>query len=259
MTNYYFVGVILPELQMGIPPEITFNEFIVLLRDNLNSNDLTLTHVIRRYYDLENFRSHWKEDPLDPYGNLDDTNLEEVLLIPELLPNYAQKFLEKYESTEARLRYFSDLISAYFREEAAQSKGFLKEYLLFERKLRLIQTAFRAKYLNRDLLEELQFENPEESFIQHLISQKDSGKFELPHGFEQLNSIFEKNYTAPIDLHKALCEFRFQKIADLIGDQVFTIDRILGYMVQLILVERWESLDQEKGNRLVDQYITSQV
>lgn len=37
--------------------------------------------------------------------------------------------------------------------------------------------------------------------------------------------------------------------------QIFSIDRILGYMVQLILVERWENLDQEKGNQLVDLYI----
>jgi hypothetical protein len=42
----------------------------------------------------------------------------------------------------------------------------------------------------------------------------------------------------------------------MIGNQVFTIDRILGYMVQLILVERWENLDQEKGNQLVDQYLS---
>jgi Protein of unknown function (DUF2764) len=127
--------------------------------------------------------------------------------------------------------------------------------LLFERKFRLVQTAFRAKYLKRDLLEELQFENPEEGFIQQLLVQKDSEKFDPPVGFEQLRPIFDEHYTAPIDLHKALCGFRFQKISELIGDHVFSIDRILGYMVQLILVERWEGLDQEKGNQLVDLYI----
>ncbi len=255
MRNYYFVGVLLPDLQIGIPPEITFENLIVLLRDNLLHKDYALTHIVRRYYDLENFRSFWKEEHLDPYGNLDVGRLEEALLNPELFPNYVQAFLEKYETKADRLRFFPELIAAYFREEAALSKGFLKEHLIFERKFRLVQTAFRAKYLKRDLLEELQFENPEESFIQQLLVQKDAEKFEPPVGFEQLRPIFDEYYAAPIDLHKALCGFRFQKICELIGDQVFTIDRILGYMVQLILIERFEGLDQEKGNQLVDLYI----
>lgn len=255
MANYYFVGVLLPELQIGTPPEITFEEYKRLLHDNLESHDYALTYILRRYYDIENLRSIWREEPLDVYGNLDEGHLEEALLYPELFPNYIRAFMEKYEDKTERLRYFPELISAYFREESAQAKGFLKEYLVFERQLRLIQTAFRARYLNRNLLEELQFENPEEPFIQQLLAQKDANQFEPPERFEELRPIFEAHYSSPIDLHKALCEFRFKKVEELIGNQVFTIDRLLGYMVQLILVERWEALDHEKGNQLIDSYI----
>ncbi len=255
MANYYFIGVLLPELQIGIPPEIHFEDFKRLLRDNLQSHDYALTRTLRRYYDIENLRSFWLEAPLDPYGNLDESELEEALLYPELFPYYIRTFLEKYESQQERLRHFPELIATYFREEAAQSKGFVRHYLLFERKLRLIQTAFRSKYLNRDLLQELQFENPEENFIQQLLAQKDVKNFVPPEEFAELLPIFEKHYSSPIDLHKAFCEFRFQKVSELVDDQVFTIDRILGYMIQLILVERWEALDHKKGNQLIDSYI----
>lgn len=255
MANYYFVGVLLPELQIGTPPEITFEEYKKLLHDNLHSQDYALTYVLRRYYDIENLRFFWKGAPLGPYGCLDETAMEEVLFYPELLPIYMRTFLEKHESKVERLKHFPELIAAYFREESTNATGFLKEYLLFERKLRLIQTAFRAKHLKRDLLEELQFEDPEEDFIQQLLALKDAKIFEPPPGFEELKLIFEENYASPINLYQALCAFRFNKVAQLIDNQIFTLDRLLGYMVQLILVEQWEALDQEKGNQLVDSYI----
>lgn len=255
MTNYYFVGVLLPELKIGHPPEISFREFILLLQDNLLEKDYALVDVLRRYYDLENLRSFWKKEELDPYGSLDKLQLEEIEMIPELLPSYVQNFLEKYENESVRLNHFPELMTAYFCEERCSSQAFLKEYLNFERKLRLIQTVFRAQYLKRDLLVELQYENPEESFIQQLVTQRDAVKFELPEEFQPLAFIFNEYSDSPIGLHKALCEFRFQKVADLMGNQPFSIDYILGYMIQLIIVERWENLDQEKGNSLVDLYI----
>ncbi|MBA3239190.1 MAG: DUF2764 family protein [Parachlamydiaceae bacterium] len=255
MGNYYFVGTILPELQIGVPPEISFEEFMQLLKDNLENHDLQLTRILRSYYDIENMRSLWKEEPLDPFANLDANDLDDALFHPELLDSYVRTFLETHESKEARLRYFPQLLAAYFYNESNSTTGFIKRYLQFERKLRLIQTAFRAKKLNRELAEEIQFENPEEDFIQQLLAQKDAATFEPPPGFEELKTVFEEHYSSPIDLHKALCEYRFQKVAELGGDDVFTIDRILAYMVQLILVERWQELDSEKGNKLVDIYV----
>lgn len=255
MGHYYFVGTLLPELQIGLPPEISFENFMVLLRDNLESSDLRLTKVLRLYYDIENLRSLWKEEPLDPYANLDENDLDEALFHPELLPSYVRTFLETHENKAARLRYFPQLIAAYFYYEAQQATGFNKQYLQFERKLRLIQTAFRAKQLNRDLAEELQYENVDEDFIQQLLAQKDATTFEPPPGFEDLKSIFEEYYQQPINLHKALCEYRFQKAEELADGHIFTMDRILAYMVQLMLVERWQQLDAEKGNKLIDTYV----
>lgn len=258
MGNYYFVGTLLPELEIGLPPEISFENFLLLLQDNLDNHDLRLTRILRRYYDIENLRLLWKEEPLDPYANLDSNELDEALLHPALLPSYVTSFLETHETKESRLRYFPKILAAYFYYEAKQATGFIKHYLQFERKLRLIQTAFRARKLNRDLAEELQFENPEEDFIQQLLAQKDAMTFEPPLGFESLKAIFEAHYNNPIDLHKALCEYRFQKVEELAGSGVFTIDRILAYMVQLILVERWQELDAEKGNKLIDLYVKEQ-
>ena len=49
-----------------------------------------------------------------------------------------------------------------------------------------------------------------------------------------------------------MIEYRFKKIQDLLGTELFTIDRILGYMIQLIMIEKWNQLDKQKGKAIID-------
>jgi hypothetical protein len=248
MTKYYFVNILLPELQLEETPEMTFETFDLLLQDNLDSLDYRLTCVIRKYYDLENLRAYWKNETLDSYGNLDKEALKETLFQSDQSPQYVQDFLEEYETQEERLIYFPKLIAAYFREEGFRSKGFLKKYLQFERKIRFIQAAFRARHLNRKLTLELQFEDLEEDFIRQLLSQNEAVTFEPPEGFEELKSIFEQHYGSPIDLLKAFSEYRLQQIKLLAGEDAFSMDRILAYMAQLMIVEQWQKMKETKND-----------
>lgn len=253
MGNYYFVGTVLPDLQIGSPPEIKFQEFITLLKDNLSHKDYAQTKVLRAFYDVENIRALWKGEELDFRGNLDETELEDMLLRSDHLPPYIKEFLEKYEHKEQRLRYFPAVISGYFKDEAAKASGFLKKFLEFEREFRLVQAAFRAKRMGKDLFTELQFEDPDDGFVAQLLAQKDSKTFEPPEKFEDLKPIFDEYYEAPLELHKALCEYQFGKIEDMLEGPPFSIDRILGYMAQLIMAEKWFELDKEKGTQIIDQ------
>jgi hypothetical protein len=254
MAEHYFIGTLLPDIKIGEKPELSFIEFERVLSDNLPSADYKLALQVRGYYTIENMRALWLQEPLDVYG-LDAHDLEESMLNTESLPPYLRDFLEKHSSNEKRLRHFPELLVSYFREESKQPNGFVSEYLQFERKLHLIQTAFRAKKLNRDLCAELQFEDADDGFVLELMSQKDSDKFNAPGGFEELQSLLEKHYESPIQLHRALCEYRFAKLEEMAGWDLFSINRILAYMVQLILVERWLKLDRDEGNKIVDQYI----
>lgn len=256
MAEYYYIGTLLPDLKMGEKPELSFHEFEQLLKENLQADDYKRVEQVQRFYSIENMRALWRQDTLEAYG-MDAHALEEFLLNSETLPNYLSHFLEQHSSDEQRLRFFPELLTGYFKGEAkaSKAKGFVSHYLEFERKLHLVQTAFRAKKMKRDLSAELQFEDLSDSFIQQLLAQKESAKFIAPPGFERLQELLEKQYEAPIELYKALCEYRFEMLEEFAGFDVFSINRILAYMVQLILVERWLKLDREKGNKMVDQYI----
>ncbi|MBA3817135.1 MAG: DUF2764 family protein [Parachlamydiaceae bacterium] len=253
--NYYFLGTLLPELHIGEPPEIGFREYEQLLKENLSDSDFDKTRTIRNLFDILNLRFYWKEEPLNELGNHTESELEEAFATQSMLPSYVFNFMEKYESKSERLQHFPALLSTFFTKEIEDSSGFFKAYLTLERELRLILVAFRAKKLNRDLLIDLQYEDPEEQIIAQMLAQKDAAVYEPPEKYEQLKIIFEKYQNQPLELQKALVEFRFNKIEEMLGLDLFSADRALAYLVELILVEQWQQMDQQEGLKIVDSML----
>lgn len=255
MKNYYFVATALPPLQFGVTPEMNFEEFTWLLKMNLTPEDYKSTQVIRRYYDIQNIRSFWKGEELDPRGNLNEVDLEEALLSREGLPEYVYDFIDRYDSNESRLQNFPALVAAYFQEESKEAEGLLREYLEFERGWRLVLVGFRAKQLGKDLATELQFEDPQDDLVVQILAQKDAKTFVPPDGYQDLQPIFEAHVNDPLGLHMALCEYRYKKLESFAGIDLFSLDRILGYMARLILIEKWIELDKKKGLDIADKVL----
>lgn len=252
---YYFLASLLPDLQIGMPPELDFCELKELMKTSLSKEDYDVVRTIRRYYDIQNIRSFWRDEPLNFRANYNDKELEEALLTKSALPDYVFDFMDRYEDKESRLYHFASLIASYYREEIAKTEGFTKEYLTFERDLRLVLTALRAKKLGRDIMAELQFEDPDDDLVAQIIAQKDAKEYEPPERYAELKPLFEREGEHPFELHKAITEFQFYKVDELIALDFFTIDRIIAYLVQLIFVEKWLELDKKKGMQLVDTIV----
>ncbi len=255
LKENYFIGGTLPTLKLGQPPEISFSELDQLLKLNLSDSDYEQALVIRRYSDFQNIRLYLNHEELDPHGILNEKEIEEALLTREGYPAYLFEFLDKYENDSERIKHFSELLSIHYQKEIGKASGFLKEYMTFERDWRRVFAALRAKKMGRDIAEELKDENPEDELMALILEQKDSKTFDLPEPYTELKDIFEKYSDSPMALQQALYEYRFQKIDQMCGIEIFTLRRILGYMIQLILVEKWEKLDQKKGIEFIDKLI----
>lgn len=254
-TKYYFASSSLPELILGTPPELSFEQLDHLLQLNLYPFDYAQVAAIRRYFDFQNMKAFWREESLSIYGNYDENTLEEAILTKTGFPGYVIDFLEKYESVDSRLRHYPELIASYFREERssiATTSAFLSRYLTLEREMRLVLVALRAKAEGRDLMIELQHEDPEDPFVAQLIAQKDAKTLQPPDGYEDLVALFESKRASPLELHQALVDYRFGKVSALYESDPFSIDRVLGYMVQLILVEQWMALNKAKGMAVLE-------
>lgn len=252
--EYYFIGTLLSEVKIGEKPKLSFVELKQLLRDMLTSSDYKRVEAVLEIENLENLRALWSSRSASPYG-LSEHALEEFLY-NELQSNYLKDYLDKYTTAEMRLQHFPELFTAYYQEKLIfQTQGFVAEYLHFEWTFLLIQSAFRSKKLNRNLEDVLQVEDRKEDLVQQLIAQKDSNSFIVPQEFKPLQEILERYYSSPIELYQALCIYKFEKLEELAGSAVFSIERILAHLLQVMIAERWLGLDKDKGSQLVDQYI----
>ncbi len=255
MANYYFLAASLPPIALGEKPDLSFDELVSRLAINIEPKDLEKTAVFRRWIDLNNIRSLFLEDAIDPRGNLSEKELDQALLLQDGLPDYVFDFLDKFESVQEKLRFFPGVLAAYFREETPLQSGFLKRYLEFERAWRLVMVGIKAKELGRDLTEELQFEDSKDSLVIDLLAQKDSVTYEPPPEFVSLKEKYLACGPDPYLQFKETAKWRFQQIEELVEEPLFSIDWILGYMAQLLLVEQWNELDPEKGEIILEAFV----
>jgi len=248
MAEYYFIGTALPPLAIGVKPELSFQEFYELLIANLTREDLQKVDDLLWLIDLANIRSFWMGSPLDSRGKFGPKDLEEALLVKEGLPDYLVDFLDRYESTADRLRYFTSLYASFYQDQLNKLKdGFLKSYLTMDREIRLVLTALRAKSFGRDITRELQFEDLNDPLVMEILAQKDSADYTPPSEYEGLKTLYLNTKSEPKELYRALLEYRFKKVEEMEENEHFSIDRILGYLIRLMIVESWEGLNEKQG------------
>jgi len=255
MSQYYFVGASLPSLSIDASPELSYQEVILLFEENFSRSDLEKVAVIRRYYDLYNIRSLMKGESFSLKGNYDRNELEERLLTYQGLPEYVQEFLDIYDTPQKRIQYFSYLLVHYFQNEKEGRSGFLRKWLDFERKLRIVLVALRAKAFQKDVAEELQFEDVDDDLVADVLAQKDAHSYTPPEEFLELKTLYEQYQNEPLELNQKIEQWRFHRIAELEGDGVFSIDHLLGYLVRLVIVEKWFELNKERGLKIIDSIL----
>lgn len=258
MKEYYFLASLLPQLEIGHVPSLGFPELKVLIEENVSSDDLRRVYLFLRLIDIENLRALWAGQRLDPRGNFNEVELRQSLSDQawpgeEPFSKALQDYLEKFATDTERLEHFAQLMSAFLAEKSEVTQGFLSDYFAFEREWRLVLVGFRAKALGRSIEQELQFEDPTDTLVAQLLAQKDAKGFEPPFEYRELKPLFETYGNSPLELHKAMVEWRFTRLVELWRGQLFTIDRILNYMARLLLVEKWLELDVQKGIEVIDQ------
>lgn len=255
MKGYFFLSSFLPKLQFDFPGTSSFDDLILLYRDNLSSNDMKKVWLIRHFIDLENVCQFLREEPIDKHGNFSESELSLALDLQEGFPQYLFDYLENYQTLEDQIRFFSSVLSHFFLDAQEAFSGFLSFYFDFERKWRLVLTAMRAKRLKVDLAKEFQFEDPRDLFVAELLAQKDTPQFEFPLEFIELDEALKGEAKSPKQQYKAIAQFRYQNILEKIQDHPFSIDYLLGYLAQFMIVEDWNALNEKEGSERLSQMI----
>ena len=254
MQNYYFVVPSLPPLSIRGRPELSFVDMMERLKICLSRKDLEKTKVIRLFVDICNIRALFLEEDIDPHGNLSEKELDEALLLQTNLPEYVFHFLSQFKKVSDKISHFPGLLALFFNEELRKWKGFLHSYLMFERESRLVLVGLRAKRLGIDLLKELQFEDPKDPLVAHLLAQKDMDRYDPPTEYQDLKDLMDSCYQDPWAEYEAFALYRFRRLEEMAEGKAFSVDRILCYMAQLMIVEDLFELDAQKGAMILDTF-----
>lgn len=257
MTNYYYLATSLPPLEFPNKPDVDFMSVRDLLEMNLSQEDLQKVHKLCLFVDLLNIRFLLQEESIDPKGNFGEKDLDDALVDQTGFPQYVFDFLTEHKTLNEKLQYFPELLTQFFQQMAASTTGFLQKFFTFEREWRLIVLAFRSKILHRDLLKELQFEDLSDPLVRQILAQKEAESYEPPIEYKEIKDLLHACGPDPIEQNKAIAFYRFKKVQEMCEGQLFSMDWLLAYLAQLMILEYWNELDQAKGQMVLDTFKTT--
>jgi len=249
MSRYFFLSAMLPPLQVKAASPIHFEELLSLLMENLSRSDLKQVTLLRSEIDVKNFPKLFAKKELDCRGNCNEKELDEAFVNQEGFPPFLFEALEAKDAGQA----FPVTLLLFFREMERISDGFLKEYFRFEREWRLLIAAFRAKRSELPLEESLIRGSSDDPLLSYILAQKDSTTFDFPFEYRELGQQVKEAQKDPSKEYQAIGNYRFEWIEERIKDAPFSLDYLLGYLVQLMIIEDTDALNKLEGNKRLDE------
>lgn len=250
--TYYYLATSLTPLEFGDKPDISFQALCEKFSELLPEDEMTQLKILRMYFDLENIKRFFRNEKLDSRGNLNEKELEQALQMQEYFPGYVFEYLVRHKDNESKVQNFPELLSVFFYEKAKKAKGFLKDFLEFERRWRLVLVGYRSKHQKTDAAKQLAYEEQTESIVSSILSQKDSPHFEAPTGYEGFYETILSTKDDPMMQFTRVLEFRFRFIKERIENTLFSLDFLLGYAMQVALLEDLHALNKEIGETVLN-------
>ena len=245
MRNYYYLGISLPELEILSKPLIRFEELIEAFKINLSKNEMASVEKIQIYYDLINLEKTLLGEPITHKGNMTSQEILEALKLRQGFPEFVFEFFDRYKVDSEQLEKFSELYSLYFHEYAGENDP-SAIILQYEKELRSFLLGYRAVRFKRSIEKEFSLENIEDRDI-HLILSKEADTKVLNE--EKLQKFLEKidPIQDPLEIRSSVASFRFEHYKEIQDFHPFTIQGLLAYMMQLIILEELEVKSPEMG------------
>lgn len=271
MSQYYYLVTGLPELSLDDNKlNYTVGDFKTEFYPQLSKEDQALVDLYYLKFDNANLLKLLKdrEAVIDPRGNYTADQFvavfkqfdeEGVITSPGSLPPYFIKFIQAYLTQQAAGItsdvLVEDWLAGLYFEHAMQCKNdFVSSWFEFNLNTNNVLVALAAR----------KYKLPIASFIvgdteicQALKTSnaRDFGLTTELDYFDQLLKISETDDL--VEREKRLDQLRWKWMEDKTFFDYFSIERLYVFLLQLEIIERWISLDKEKGNQMFREIIDS--
>ncbi|MFR8838296.1 DUF2764 domain-containing protein [Bacteroides sp. CG01] len=260
MSKYYYLVAGLPELTLEDSKlSYTVADFKTEIYPGISSSDQKLIDLFYLKFDNANVLKllEDKEAVIDLRGNFSAEELIEYIGVikeggevhPNDFPSYISVFISDYFNTpaESAVLHEDHLAALYYEYAMKCGNKFIASWFEFNLTINNILVAFTARKYKWDIAQNI-VGDTEVCEALRTSGARDFGLSGEVDCLEQLVKISE--ITELVEREKKLDSLRWDWMEEATFFNYFTIERIFAFLLQLEMIERWISLDKDKGNQL---------
>lgn len=260
MSKYYYLVAGLPELTLEDSKlSYTVADFKTEIYPGISPSDQKLIDLFYLKFDNANVLRLLddKDAVIDVRGNFSAEELAEYIAIikeggevsPKEFPSYLTVFISDYfdVAVEATMLQENHLAALYYEYAMKCENKFVASWFEFNLIINNILAAFTARKYKWDVAPNI-VGSTEICEALRTSGTRDFGLSGEVDFFEQLAKISE--ITELVEREKKIDSLRWSWVEDATFFDYFTIERVFAFLLQLEMIERWISLDKEKGNQL---------
>jgi len=246
----------LPDLSLHEPREWTSpGSFKKILEDQLHPDDNSQVELVFLKEDHHHLMTFLEtgDTPEQGFGNFSVEDFKNqvslfssILPAADILPPYMVEVLKDHfmDKQKNALEVRRMLTDGYYRHIMKNGSVFLRRYTAFDYDLNNLLAFIKA---GDHGLEQERFISGDSGFLKHLRRYIGKSLLKDPE-FEYFDEIM--SYTGSQSFAEEEMKFdrlRWRVIEELIQFEDFSIERILGYLQQMLILKRWSSLKKEPG------------
>ncbi len=268
MSKYYYYLVAgLPELTLEDSKlSYTVADFKTELYPNLSDEDKKLIDLFYLKFDNANVLKLLKDKDaaIDPRGVYSAEELAEFISLLKdgdevadaVFPSYLSTFISEYFNTPVEDEFLhEDRLAALYYDYAMKCRNkFASSWFAFNLTMNNILVALTARKFKMDIAP-LIVGDTEVCEALRTSGARDFGLTGEVDFLDQLVKISETEEL--VEREKKIDQLRWNWMEEATFFNYFTIERLFVFLLQLEMIERWISLDKEKGNQLFRSIIAT--
>ena len=267
MTNYYCLVTGLPELSLEDGKlSYTVANFKTEIYPELSKSDKKLVDLFYLKYDNQNLLALLKDKEAVVDESLGNYSADELLDViasfkeetapDKKFPSYFYEFSELYLNTPEEERFgIEDKLHGFYYHYAMKcGDKFVSDWFELNLNVNNILAAMAARKYKMDVAKVAVGTN----FVAEALRSSNARDFGLADDLEYFEQLTRINDTVDlVEREKKIDLLKWNWMEDNTFFNYFTIEKIFVFLMKLEMIERWVSLDKEKGNemfrKLIDQ------
>ena len=249
MANYYYLIAGLPDISFDdSKAAFSLEQFRTEVFDALSAADRKVMDMLLLEDSCRGFIGSERMEELVADVKAGEDKRKDV---PAFMYTFVQEWVD--ESWRQKAAFAEDRLWALFYEYAMTAgNGFVRSWYEFNLNMNNIMAAITARKYSLDILKVIVGQND----IAHALrtsGARDWGLSQELDYFEDVVRLTEEDDLSQRERKADLIRWRW--LEDHTFFDYFTVERLFSYMVRLGMVERWSSLDKEKGQQLFRELI----